>query len=437
LGKDSDRLRRNQRIWLALFALGLAGFVLGIAKLFQLRFEAGDIYPAYSSLRADPLGAKAFFESLGKLPDLEVRRNFAPLDQLRETRDMTLFYFGIEAEDLRLLDENLATQWEALASNGGRLVLSLLPLNTRPLRERWRGDQAETAKLELKKSNAKKSSPKSPPTKQVPDKSNKDRPSGLPRLVSLAERWGFGLGYADLPRNEVGSYASVIATQTDTANLPSRITWHTALYFSPLDKSWRVIYWRDRYPVIIQRRWGKGTLVISADSFYLSNEAMRDDRYPELLAWLVGRSTKVVFDEVHLGVAERAGIATLARKYRLHGVIAGVILLASLFVWKNATRFMPPYEEEVRAEHGELVAGKDSAAGFVNLLRRSISSRDILSVCFVEWKKTCTHGRADLGGKVERMQAVMNAEETRPAGVRNPLATYRDLAQILGEKRGM
>ena len=40
--------------------------------LFQLRFEQGDIYPAYSSLRADPLGTKVFYESLETLPGLSV-----------------------------------------------------------------------------------------------------------------------------------------------------------------------------------------------------------------------------------------------------------------------------------------------------------------------------------------------------------------------------
>jgi hypothetical protein len=39
-------------------------------ELFELRFERGDVYPAYSSLRADPLGAMAFYESLEKIPGL-------------------------------------------------------------------------------------------------------------------------------------------------------------------------------------------------------------------------------------------------------------------------------------------------------------------------------------------------------------------------------
>ena len=43
---------------------------LGLIRLFKLRFEAGDVYPAYSSLRSDPLGTMAFYESLGKVPGI-------------------------------------------------------------------------------------------------------------------------------------------------------------------------------------------------------------------------------------------------------------------------------------------------------------------------------------------------------------------------------
>ena len=45
-------------------AIGATLFVLGVIYLFLLRFEAGDVYPPYSSLRADPLGTMAWYESL-------------------------------------------------------------------------------------------------------------------------------------------------------------------------------------------------------------------------------------------------------------------------------------------------------------------------------------------------------------------------------------
>ena len=40
------------------------------------------------------------------------------------------------------------------------------------------------------------------------------------------------------------------------------------------------------------------------------------------------------------------------------------------------------------------MAGKDAAAGFVNLLRRNIPPRDVLTTCFAEWKKSFAHADA-------------------------------------------
>ena len=58
------------------------GFLAGLAWLFQLRFAHGDVYPPYSTLRADPLGAMALFESLEALPGVTVRRDFSSDEKL-------------------------------------------------------------------------------------------------------------------------------------------------------------------------------------------------------------------------------------------------------------------------------------------------------------------------------------------------------------------
>jgi len=153
------------------------------------------------------------------------------------------------------------------------------------------------------------------------------------------------------------------------------------------------------------------------------------ERVPQLLAWMVGPSQSVVFDETHLGVEESPGISALARKYRLHGFFAGLLLLAGLFVWKNATSFVPPYEEAVEREKPELVAGKDSASGFVNLLRRNLPARDLLAVCLSEWKKTCS--REQPKAKLQQVQAIIDAENQRPPAERRPVATYQAISGVL------
>ena len=39
-------------------------------------------------------------------------------------------------------------------------------------------------------------------------------------------------------------------------------------------------------PVVIERQYGNGSIVLVADSFLVSNEALRSERHPRLLARL-------------------------------------------------------------------------------------------------------------------------------------------------------
>src|SRR6185503_5061608 len=108
-------------------------------------------------------------------------------------------------------------------------------------------------------------------------------------------------------------------------------------------------------------------------------------RETERLAWLAGPSKNIFFVEGHFGIVDRAGVASLIRKYRLTTSVFTLILAAGLFVWKNAFSLLPAYPDEKNRTY---VPGKDAASGFDNLLRRSIPAEQLLSTCFQEWKKS-------------------------------------------------
>ena len=67
---------------LLLLLICAAAFGFGLFQLFKLRYEVGDVYPQYSSLRSDPLGTMIFYESLEQFPHLSVRRDFSANNQL-------------------------------------------------------------------------------------------------------------------------------------------------------------------------------------------------------------------------------------------------------------------------------------------------------------------------------------------------------------------
>jgi hypothetical protein len=388
-----------KRLPLFLLLLAGLGFVLGLAHLFRLRFEAGDIYPPYSSLRADPLGTKAFYLSLAELRP--VRRNFEPLAKLGSGASTTLFYLGAEPEDLQFTAEEFS-QFEAFCNAGGRLVLGLFPSYQAARTNRFIRPAPAGGRVELERL----------------------------KPVSITARWGLKFSHADLPRDDAGVFRPVTATRQADLPLPESLACHTALYFDQLDPAWRVIYARaGERAVLIERPRGAGSIVLCADAYPFSNEALRADRQPALLAWLTGPNPRILFDEVHLGVAENPGIAALARKFRLHGLFAALLVLAGLFVWKNAVPFLPPYGTDAEPPPPDAVQGRDSAAGFTNLLRRNIPARDILGACLLEWKKTCAHQvpRA----RLEQVQAVIDAENARAEKERDAIHTYSAISQVL------
>ena len=86
-------MNRSAHPVIALAILALLGFGWGLWQLFTIRFETGDVYPPYSSLRADPLGTKALHDSLNSLNALRVGRNFRPLGRFADPRNTTAFWF--------------------------------------------------------------------------------------------------------------------------------------------------------------------------------------------------------------------------------------------------------------------------------------------------------------------------------------------------------
>ena len=96
--------------------------------MFILRFETGDVYPAYSSLRSDPLGARALYDSLKTFDNIDVHRNYQFLRSVKFEPDTTFFYLGVSGVDNDSVPQELVEVFDRLTQSGGRLVLSFLPV---------------------------------------------------------------------------------------------------------------------------------------------------------------------------------------------------------------------------------------------------------------------------------------------------------------------
>jgi len=421
--------------------------MFGVVKLFLLRFEAGDVYPAYSSLRSDPLGSRAFYSSLKNIDDTVVSRNYRSLQTVEFKENTAFFYIGTSVFD----SDSVSAEWfkvfERLTNTGGRLVLSFLPVEKKP--PNWRmskcvvpqkqiEDKDDTRQKDASSDNQNPSKPYlNENASNAPDKEDKKVEEGPEPVISakegncisLKEKWGLVFAFAEKPPEK----ASYVRNDL-LGNLPEAISWHTALYFDDLDDAWQVIYAADGRPVIVEKPYGQGSLVLSADSFFLSNEALRSERHPELLAWTLGESAAVVFDETHLGIFKHPGVLTLIKKYRFHWFIFAVAVLALLFIWKNSVYFVPPPKRD-RVQPGDFISNRDSTQGLISLLRRNIPARQILQVCTREWERTIQPQKRLRKDQLAKIKSAFQMITTRSPKSIDPVAGYRRISKIISKGR--
>ena len=379
----------------------LAGaLVVEIIRLFQLRFEAGDVYPAYSSLRSDPLGTMALFESLEAVSGLEVQRDLRATNEMPPSEGLTYLHLATSSEAWMEMEEEVFREIETFLKSGGRLVVSFFPqARRRPeLRFPRRDRDADKEKNEEK---------------------------GKKKLTAR-ELWGMNVEVMNL-EVDGDTFVPEIVEHAGGLPLPMTLNWHSGIVLTGLDPAWNAIYMRGTSPVLIERRFGEGTVAIATDSYFLSNEAMLKDRQPQLLSWLIGPNRKVMFDEAHFGITETPGITSLIRRYRLVWVVVALLVVAGLYVWKNSTSLIPkpvPIGGEAHIE------GRDSAAGFVNLLRRSIPADQVLAVCFESWRKSATQSSVS-AARITAAESAFQTESSLPTKDRDSVRAYNTISDIL------
>lgn len=394
-----------------IMALLLLIFVVGVARLFILRFESGDVYPAYSSLRSDPLGTRALYESLENIDSVMVGRNYRPLESLEFEPETTFFYFGSAASGNDWVPEKLVKVFDRLTQSGGRLVLTFLPVtksrSAAPPRENSDSQRVEGGR------------------------GSKD--SGPDKLVSIKKHWGIGLAFKEnLPLKD-DKHLAIEATSTRT-DLPPVISWHTNLYFDLFENVWQPLYSYEGLPLIVERSYGKGSILLCADSFFISNEALWSERHPQLLVWLIGGNSKIIFDETHFGIYKQPSVAQLLRHYRFHWFFAALVVLALLFIWKSTSYFVPPLQDDDLAG-ADVVSEKDYTQGLIALLRRNIAGSQVLQVCAREWEQTFKKNPRIRAAAFEHVKGIIETESNASKKSKDPVPGYQKISKLISEEK--
>ena len=214
----------------------------GVVHLFILRFETGDVYPAYSSLRSDPLGARALYDSLQNFDDIEVRRNYHLLHSVKMEDDTTFFYLGTSPPEYDSVSEEMVKVFDRLTQSGGRLVVSYLPAHkkiekNKCTKEGIDSDDKASLAIDDEAQNSQQDKhdlTDTPPSNESESqKSNDFESSKKPlkkKFVSMKEHWGIGFDYNENIPTKDDKYPALQAT-TGRPELPPAISWHTNLYF--------------------------------------------------------------------------------------------------------------------------------------------------------------------------------------------------------------
>jgi hypothetical protein len=372
--------------WVVLIGGFLALLFFGW-QTFKMRLETSDTFPEYSTYRADPKGLKALYESLQATDLIHASRRLQSSKILPSGQDQVLILAGVRPgqeiateEDCLFFDHWLAT--------GGRLIVALRPEKDQTTRSATTpGANQET----------------------MDDNS-------LPLWRTLIRRWGAEI--APLGDNHSATVRSGLF-----GTIPR---WLGRNSFNQLTADWKVVAVQGDKDVIVERAFAHGSLVFLADSYPLSNEALTADRNTGFLLWLINQRHDVLFDETHLGLGERPGIMTLARRYGLQGTLISVVALLLLFIWKCQYTLIP--RRTRRDQTGLTVSGCSSDQVFLNLLRRSVSQKDLLGVCLTTWLQTTRQTPAQLG-RLEKFRSELSEE--KPITER-----YYELTRIIHAKSG-
>lgn len=457
-------MRRSSSFNLALLIVVFCATGWVFMTLISQRFSSGEIYPHYSSLRTDPLGAKALYEALDHAGAWECERNYKDLEKLDGANDRTLLLLHIPAAAFSS-DAVLDTRFlSGYAVAGGRVIITIDGQSNTwdQIVERAdkRREENRLKKVERKKKAEEKKDPKAA-GKEEEEKVKSDPDSD--EKTPFDETLGIFVKTRDFVMTPKGSY-----TLEPTGELPlapgALPEWYskTSLVFEKPEVSngdaaeiggkkehkeerkaapskpgmkdkWKVLATLNKDVMIAERRYGQGSIVVVTDSYFASNEALLKEPAPGFLAWLVGDRRHVIFDETHLGTGENPGIMSLALRYHLQGFFFAGLVLFALYVWQSSTSLVPPDDNLEKASNH--VSGHGATAGLVSLLRRGILPGQVLRKGFETFEKSHSRTGTAMQKKMEQARELLPPPDKKhlPAGTAAGL--YQRISDTLHPKR--
>lgn len=409
--------------------VALAGIlVFAFSGILERRLSEGGIYPAYASFRSDPLGTSALFESLERMEGIQVRRNMAHLNSVQgldgETAILLLGYPRDNVRDLRAPEDSPVLE---AVEEGARLVVTLNPglvpevyqPSTTDEEDDWLKRRRELRDERIKERASRPGNDEEDSEKDEEDEELEELEKMMTESLgpTLTDKLGFDVDVVDEFERPEEGWKTEPGSSVTTASVPAAIPdWRSQFHFDPITDDWEPSVLVDGNPVVIEREYGDGTIVIATDTYFVSNEALHSGAEPEFLLWLIGSKPKIVFDETIHGSEETGGAMKLMRRYRIHGIFLGLFVFIALWAWRSASTLAPGSDELDRGliSSSSAVAGEETGSGLIRLLRRSVPAENLLVQCVDSWKE---FQRTDLDE--QRSKRIAEITERHRADPRN------------------
>ena len=351
-------MRKDRFIAYILIGLMAALFAFVGFQMLQVRAEVNGVYPEYSSFRADPKGYRVLFETLSRLGSVHIERFVQPLADLPASTGRILFLAGVRPGGLSDDQTKRLDNWMA---GGGTLMIAFSSLQIEGNDENLKNTQPETKPLRGE--------------------------------VWKSDDWGIRILHSK----------SNLTTRLQSNLFANEFSWAGHLYIDPTKDDWEVMAKAQDLPIVLQRKFGAGQLLLLADSYPLSNVALAAHRNAELVSWLFPQPSVVIFDESHFGIINHPGIMSLARRYGLDGAFVAILSLGLLYLWANRYSLNPASRKRADAEI--VIKGMGGNEIFTNLLRRHLPAKDLDTICLQIWKQKGVTNPV----KQARMESLLNS----------------------------
>lgn len=345
-----------------LFGILLITLICGFAYLFQLRLEKGDQYPAYSTFRSDPKGARILFETLEEWNGGGVNPILNRTWEKPSGKEST--WILLDAQSVRtLFDRRDSIGIKKFLEEGGRLVIAfsahelsydfksheppptLAPSDTPPENSESNSDDLESSAAQ----SATEEIQKQAQEKQLEkEKIEQDRARYFDKNYWNIEK-DFGFKIAQFSKKDFSTdnssdekplsiFANNPHIEPSESNL---IPWRSLQYFLLSDSSWKILYEVQSRPVVIEKAWGNGSIVLMTDPSLMSNQSLSSMTVWQPLLPLLGIHRHYWFDETHLKVVRRFSLMQLMQKSGGTGLWIGLVILFLLWIWKNQSTLAP------------------------------------------------------------------------------------------------